>query len=559
MNGVTECIARCNELRDFWSVRNQQFKKWYDLLLLTNNLEQEDMESVITNDPRTGYNLALHLLVSATMSHKIDIEGLEKPEIVGTSYLESYIERRWNKIEKEEARKGRQSWLRRVLGYMLATGWYSIFVYANNDELQAEIWHPANVFPEYGESGLEACAHIYPLKPMAAVRKAKKYGITFPVTPKSDVIVYNLFQIDEDGDVVNSLVIGDKLARPKSKIPKDDQVANIIPVFVSPVSGLPDNGVITTGKSWQKHFGESIVAVNEDEFNNNNKMQSFIQQLVRDSANPRWFEKSRSSKGILQPERMFKRGAIFRGTPEEDVMPLPTVPIPVETRTILMDYANRIQRGLFPWILHGNIQQQMSGYLASQISSAALSVLAPYSLGLVTLLSSIDNFWYNEIKSRRLRPYGFKMPKDLPDDIEFEVKHNIEIPGSLVQRATVARMLNPTYRLSFPRVTDMLFPEVKDPTREQALNNVDDAMSNEVAQIIAQVLAYREQAKISKEAGDISTSNLFSKAADALQAQIGSQPQRQIQPGQGQPMQPVEGREAAPMEEYQIPEGYGGK
>jgi len=545
---IKDCIEKCDSLRDYWKERNKQFKVWYDLLLMTNNLAQEDMESVITNDPRTGYNLALHLLITGTVAHKIDIEGLEEPEMVDTSYLEQYIEKRWKNIEKEEARKGKQSWQRRILEFILATGWYSVFVNASENELRAEIWHPANVFPEYGENGLESCAHIYPLKPIAAMRKAKAYGQSFPVAPKSDVIIRNLFQLDEDGDVTNTLCIGENiLARSKSKLAATEQFSKIIPVLISPVSGLPDNGVIISGDSWQKSYGESIVAVNAAEFNNNNKMQSYIQQLIRDSSNPRWFEKSRSAKGILSPERIFKRGAIFRGTPEEDVMPLPTVPIPVEIRTVLMDYANRIQRGMFPWTLHGNIQQQMSGYLASQISSAALSVLAPYSLGYRTLLSGIDNFWLTELRNRNLKPYGFKMPSNIPSDVEFNIQHNLEIPGNTVQRATVARMLNPQFKLSYPRVTDMIFPEVKDAIREQALVNRDGAMMGEVAQTIAQVLAYREQAKMSKEAGDIATANLFSKSADALESQLAAigAPQKPTQPGM-----PGEVREVLPREEF---------
>ena len=51
-------IQRCTSLRDNWSVRKKKFEEWYEVLLLTDVLEQGGMESVATNDPRTGYNLA---------------------------------------------------------------------------------------------------------------------------------------------------------------------------------------------------------------------------------------------------------------------------------------------------------------------------------------------------------------------------------------------------------------------------------------------------------------------------------------------------------------------
>ena len=56
--------GRCNGLKKNWTARAQKFRDWYDILLLNDELEQEGMESVVTNDPRTGYNLAKHLLIS---------------------------------------------------------------------------------------------------------------------------------------------------------------------------------------------------------------------------------------------------------------------------------------------------------------------------------------------------------------------------------------------------------------------------------------------------------------------------------------------------------------
>jgi hypothetical protein len=543
-----DIIIQCDELKGNWSIRNDQFRKWYDILLLTNDLAQENMESVISNDPGTAFRMARYLLTSSVVSHKIPTDMLERPEITDTSELELYITKHWARLNNEHRRNGKQSWLRELTGLMLATGWYSVFVLATPDKLIAEIWNPMEVFPEFSSEGLLRCAHVYSLTPLAANRKARLNGWTLDRPFTSDTTLYNYFVVDNDGDVANAIVLGDKLVRPITKLSANEQVSNAIPVFVSPVSGLPDMGIIKSGKEWQRSYGESIIAVNAAEYLNQNKMLSYCQQLVRDSANPRWFEQSRSDKGILSPETIFKRGAIFRGGPEDNVTPLPTVPIPVEIRTILFDYANRIQRGLFPWAMFGNVQETTSGYMMSQIAAAAMNSIEPYAEAMTGLLSDVDNYWFREIKERHLKPYGFKMPKNIPGEVEFVVEYNINIPGSLVQRATIARMLDPTFRLDFATTSDLLFPEIKDPLRVQGRVNKDDALMNQIAQIIALIAVYKGMAREAKDAGDADTSALYSKAANAVEAQLGG-----TQPSTPALPRAKEVRQAVPREETMAP------
>ncbi|GAH01980.1 unnamed protein product, partial [marine sediment metagenome] len=119
---------------------------------------------------------------------------------------------------------------------------------------------------------------------------------------------------------------------------------------------------------------------------------------------------------------------------------------------------------------------QMSYLAMANIASAALQVLTPYMEALRGLLSDIDNYQVKMIMEGGFRPYGFKKPDNLPEEFEFDVQADIEIPGYLIQRATVARMLNPKFRLPERWVTDKLFPEIRDPLRTQAQVRTEDAM-----------------------------------------------------------------------------------
>lgn len=537
-----QIIVKCNNLRRKWTTRHKKFVDWYKMLLLTDELKQEGMESVTANDPRTGFNLALHFLTSSIIAHRISAERLDAAQIAGTSYLENYFTEHWTEIEAIYRGSGRQSWLRDLTSLMLALGWFSVFAMADENGLVAEVWHPDSVYPDYGEGMMVECAHIYPLSAAAANKKLKTmgWGVTSPFT--APTILYDHWVFDADGDVANAIIMGRQFVKTPVKEKKLDR----IPIWTSPVGGLPDRGNLAEAGVWQEHYGEGILATNEDITLNYNKMITYLQQLMRDTANPRWFEQSRGDTPILRDEDIFKRGAIFRGTPEENISILPTAPIPVELRTMLFDYQNMIQRGLFPWAVYGNIQQSISSIAMANIASASMQVLTPYYLAIKGLLSDIDNFWLGQMKKYGYKPNGFIMPEDIPDDVKFQVDFSIDIPGFLIQRATTARMLDPNFRLSTATTMEKLFPEIKDSLREMAKARRDDALGHPKALTIDNITAFLEEARRLREAGDAKGAQLYEKAAKSMEAELAAP---SVPTGAAATERPVRvGRETMPEE-----------
>jgi hypothetical protein len=133
------------------------------------------------------------------------------------------------------------------------------------------------------------------------------------------------------------------------------------------------------------------------------------------------------------------------------------------------------------------------------------------------------------------------MPKALPEQFTIEANMDVEIPGYLVQRATVGRMLNPEFKLPVSTIMNRLFPEVTNPVRALAEVRKDSAMNSPIAIQADAILAYREQAKAMREVGDVDGANLYEKVANAMEAQlvpgIQNQPQPPTQPGaQRQPV-----------------------
>ena len=549
-------VERCVTLKKNWTDRDKKFTEWYDILKLMDTLAQEGMESVATNDPRTGYNLAKHLLISMTIADKVPSEQLTPEQAVAVSYLESFVTKRWQDQERRYRTIGRQSWIGELFSWMLTLGWYSVFSMVTKDEIWAEVWSPAECYPEFGTEGLIEHARIYTLSAAAANRKVKVMGWKIGSSFTGPVDFYDHWTFDEDGSVVNAIVAGGEFVKEPVKDVYMSKLGKL-PVFTSPIGGLPNMG------GTRKSFGESIVATNEDLNLNYNKMRSFLQQAARTAAQPHWLELSSGETPIANEALMDRWGSVLHGQPGDSVTPLQTPQIPVELTNILYTYQNELQRGSFPYAVFGNIQQQMSYLAMANVASASLQVLTPYIEAYKGLRSDLDNFWSDMLLVNKLKPYKFDAPQNIPEgDMRmFDVDATVEIPGYLIQRATVARMMNPNFKLPKTWVMERIFPEIKNSLKATADIRAEEAMEDPRAIMVDQILAYLEQARMNRESDtpNIKAAELYEKLASVLEAGLTGQQAPQKTPApEGQMAEQAVMREAFPTKETTPPvEGLG--
>ncbi len=179
-----------------------------------------------------------------------------------------------------------------------------------------------------------------------------------------------------------------------------------------------------------------------------------------------------------------------------------------------------LQRGMFPAAVFGNVQQQMSYLAMANVASAAMQTLTPFNDAYKGLMTDLNNYQFGMMDANGFRPHNFKMPQELPDDFKFHVQSDIEIPGYLIQRATVARMLDPTFRLPTRVVMDKFFPEVRDPIKAMAETRKDDAMMHPKAIMADQVIAYKEHAAALKNDGQGESALLYEKLAASIETEI---------------------------------------
>jgi hypothetical protein len=543
-------VGRCKELEKYWAARNNKMKTWYKLIQMLDELKTEKMESFVGNDPRSMYNLVLHLLDAPVIPHRLrDVDTESYEAAAAGAEISKFLDIAWEDVGQKFRHSGpRQSLKRSLIGLLISTGWYSVWACIGDDGQAAwvDLWNPAETFPLWdGDQGLSEVAHIYSCSPV----KAKSlYRLLKPGEDMGriigDQVVYDYWWTEISSvfpytvEIYNAVVVANNLLKFTSTRFK------CIPVYVAPVGGLPDTGTILSDNQentkdfaagslgherWKEEIGQAVVATNENIYRSWNKWWTFSLQLLRDTAQPRIFERSRSGKAIVKPEDIFRRGAVYRGGPDDSVDFLVPPAMPLELRSTQLDLEAMMQRGGVSWALYGNVTGDITAYVMSQIAASANQVMRPYHQAMQDLIADIDNDWVQDVHDRSIRPYGWKYPSGLPANYRIIADYDIEIPGDLVQRATVGRMINPTFELSYSYTVRKLFPEIKDPNKEKAMVRADKASQDPRNALIAYIGYCRQQAIYLDKINDSDNADLYRLAAESALAQL-SPPQAQALP-----------------------------
>ena len=525
-----DVIKKSSNLNQFWSKRNAKFKDWYNLIKMVDTLAQEGMESFVGNDPRAAYNLSLHLL-DQKIPHRLEVAEMDKTLIQASSQVEMFYSQAWQDIFSNYRQRGRPNFMRDLIGFILATGWYSVFATISPDgsRCMAEILNPATVFPNWDDVLVE-CARIQSMSELAAQRMLIRNNWKADV--KGTTNLYDYWMADTprtDGgyNIYNAVVIGQTLVKPPTLV----NTVRRIPIFVAPAGGLPDSGVLSA--DWQEEVGQPALATNVNLYQYWNKWWTFILQILRDSAQPHVFEQSRGSGKIVKDGDMTKRGVIWHGAPEDRIGFVTPPPLPMELRSSMLDMEAMLQRGGPSFAMYGTMQSQMSSFMMAQVTSLTAMMVSAYHDGIINCISDIDNLWMKQIKEFKYKPYNFSWPKEIPDNMDMTAEYEITIPGDISNRATAARMLNPSFALPVARVYEELFPEIIDPLKDMARVRAEEAERNPVYSTIALIQALREQATILQNAKDTVGADLFNKAADRVESTLNPQP---TQPAGGAPV-----------------------
>ena len=523
----TQVVTKATSLKRFWNKRDDKMKDWYEQIKMVDTLAQKDMESFVSNDPRASFNLISSIL-NQRIPHRLPAGKLDIEQVRPAAELSEMFDTIWENILDDYRQRGRY-FQKDIVDYLLATGWYAVFAAPTTDgsTLVAEVWNPITVYPKWSNI-LTECAHIFAPGQTTIEFYAARNGWNLKSSPSDSTTIYDYWWVEQELTntiVHNSIVVGNEQVKPDTIEPTFSR----IPVFVSPVAGLPDSGELakgTRGNEWKQDIGQSFIATNENVYRAVNKWWTFMMQLLRDTAQARTYEKTASSKQIVHTEDWYRRGAHYKLGLQDEIGIIQPSSVPVELRSLQLDLEAMEQRGGPSWTMFGSIQQRMTAYAMAQVAATTNQIARYYHQGIIDLFTDMDNFFLQLIKKNNFRPYGMGLPKGLPPDAKLTAAYELRIPGDLVQRATTARMLQPGFELSDERVMEELFPEIKNPTEELGRVRGSKARKHPIYVAISLAASLKQEATILREAKDISGAELFEKAAERVEREISGEAQQ---------------------------------
>ena len=539
-----EIVASTGRLQRFWTSRNAKFREWYEQIRMVDTLAQKNMESFVGNDPRASFNL-IGSILKQKIPHRLPPELLSADQLAPASELSRVFDTIWRHIRDDYRLRGAQ-WDDDLVDFLLATGWYSVFVTPTLDGsgVVGEIWNPATVFPMW-DTGLSECAHVFTPGENAIRSLTRRNGWRLKSNPSQNTTIYDYWWIQFDNNlpvVHNAILVGDEEAKPDTPHPRYPR----LPIFVGAVGGLPDTGELANRKGagkWKEEKGQSFLATNENVYKTINKWWTFMLQILRDTAQPRTYERSAGNAKLVQPETWNTRGAHYKIGPQDEIGFITPPPIPVELRSTQLDLEAMEQRGGPSWAMFGASQQRMTAYAMSQIASTTHQVSRAYHRGVIDCTTDVDNFIYDMARVNKYKPYGMEIPDNLPVDARLSAEYELRVPGDMVQRATTSRMLNPEFELSDEYVIEHNFPEIRNPAEELSRVQASKARKHPIYQQVALISALREDAALLRKVNDVNAATLYERAADRLEQEIVGVPERQ---------QAVQLRESTPGREQMV-------
>ena len=549
-NTVTK---QANELQDMYRARDNYITSMRRIL------EQEDtednpydLERFISNDPRTLWNMGTFLLQPRPLVHNVsDVDGSELvgDTRVAAETVEQLLNRQWRDLNESYMRRGRAGLYWEIMGNMTASGWYAVPYLIKPEGLVINSWNPTTVYPEWSDDvmvGLVRVARIRKISSEEARRLAREQGWEWNrYSPNTEVTEFRLWR-KANGVVEYGVSFDNVLVKPLAEVVGLED----IPLIIGGVGATPP--LDTEGKLFFRGgkalIGASILDTNANIYKQFDRMVSFVQQLLHDTANPKTVE--RSSRGdhpiVGSPEEFYQRGAHFRLGIDEELGALDLPGIPPEATQLVLILRNMIQRGGFSDATFGNINGQVTALIITQAAEAAQQITAPYHQAMEYICTQISRWWVEELMKRPGR-YMFISDNERlalrhlrDNNIPFVVRssYSIQVPGDTAARIVMAKQIAPNFQTSSETAMRMLLPEITDPKLELSRVRAERAAEHPVFETARLVIALQDAAEAVRRRNG-QQAQIYEQAAQALLQQLTGQSQQGQEVGPGQVSQGV--------------------
>ncbi len=517
----------------FWTQRNLKFKDWFRLLILIDELATRGMETYVSNEPQTFYNMAHFLTTTGELSHLTPVADESPLALDKRAKLHRGCESMWRQVDRARRAGGEQPFIDEMSFYLLLLGWYTMSMQFDKESglLRPQIWSPYDTYPMYGNGRMNTVVHSYPVTIKEAELKAKQNGWEYtPGFSNGDGnVTIDDFFIMEGEKLWNMILISSKDVT--GWVERSD-----MKIMAAPVAGFPDRGslsntgVVATAsasnfRDWRRLTGRGIFEVNEAVTRSFNKWKSMVTQILRDTAQPIIQEFSGSPQAT--PEQLRERGAFFHYAPgEQGLVRVPPAALPIEVQSNLQETRREMQKGSFNDSVYGMFDgKKPPGYTLSLLASASANqILYPYMDGKNYVFAECDSFWLNMTKKsgKTFTVQGDFLEdinaEDIPDDVLVTVKSDIATPKDWMERATVANMME-KHVDETTLITEVY--RLTDPQGIKRRMSLDRVLKHEMTQQIELVAGYYAHADYLTSRGDARQARIFRNAAARMEAQFG--------------------------------------
>lgn len=537
--------------------RDDHFREAFKLIAQSDELAQENLESFVTNDPRTLWNMATFLLEPKPLTHtvtRVDSVPLDSEGQTAATIIETLLTRVWTRRSRRHMRRGGSTWFAEFMGNLTATGWYAVPSFVNSDRFFVDYWKPSQVYPVFSDDedeGLISIARVWELpRPQAqalALRESwNTASVPVAVAAKTKIIQY--WRMEENAAWM-AVLFDQNMVREYGP-----SGFSTIPIISGGVGGIPANTLdsikvktsdpvnMVTQADAVALRGQSIIATNEQVFKAMNRQASFVQQILHDIANPKTWEKG-SQHIITDPNDLTKRGAHFRVGEDGELGVLAQPGIPAEASQLLFNLRNMAQRGGFSDITFGNFVQEVTLGLMSQAAESAQQILNPYHNTGRFVFTEVSQGWLDSLLDSPIKYKNIltgaelealKVLNDIDADIEVIADYAIKIPGDLANRVNMAKSTSSKFDLAPEDSMRLFMPEITDVgaalARLEAVKAKEDPVFAEI-----QVISAMKASATRLQDVDPARSELLRKVAQRKEAALLGTPQQPQVPSSGAP------------------------